>query len=170
MNPTNRAKVEELIELLHIAKLFGFDAQFSPIEPLLEAGIDICLLLSRSYKEGTKQQKTNPKIISTGRVDSLGNPKLIKVYQDRQWIWDPRLGEFFTKMAQVFALLRKGGLTFSAFMAKIEKFFRSLQPPIKTSEKRRTSPRRVRNRLLKQRRRDAYYRRKKRARSDQQSP
>lgn len=133
MNTLDKDKLDVLIASLQAARKAGFESLSSPVEPLLETAIDVCLLLSSSFEEGKKSQAENPEIRFLDVQDSLGNPKSIKVWKNQKWFWNPQLAEIFRKLASFFAWCKRGSGKIEDFASKISQFF-GAQPPIETSE------------------------------------
>lgn len=100
MTTLDRDKLKVLIEVLQLAKKFGFESLSSPIDLLLEAGIDLCLLLSKTFYEGGLERASNPSLIfDEGHVDALNNPRQIRLSKKRKVFWDPELSEIFKQFA-----------------------------------------------------------------------
>lgn len=105
MNPDESKVLDEeglksLIEALQAARHFGFASSSSPVEYLLEAGVDLLLTLSSLFKDGRPARRVNPELqFSDKEVDSLNNPKQIRLVK-KQPIWqDELLAEKFKQVA-----------------------------------------------------------------------
>lgn len=154
-------KVRELIKFLETCLQTGFElSTSSPIDILLDALIDLSLLLKISYKEGGKERKKTPGLKFSERFqDPLGNPRQTKIHFESQIAWDPQAAEFFAALGSLGVRLKNGDSFKGAFMALIKGFPEFLTtPPKKSSEpeeiqKDRTKP------GMKQTRRKYYYRR-----------
>jgi hypothetical protein len=133
MNTLDKDQLDVLIASLMAARKAGFESLSSPVEPLLETAVDVCLLLASSFEEGKKKQAANPEIKFLDVPDSLGNPKSIKVFKNQEWYWNPQLAEIFRKLASFFSWCKRGSGKIEDVMSKISEFF-GASPPIKTSE------------------------------------
>jgi hypothetical protein len=103
--------LKSLIESLQMAQKMGFSSQSSPIDVLLEAAIDLTLLLGSALQDADHAfgRSRNPdiKFLDLAKPDALGNSKSIKIPFGKFDYWDPELGVFVkTQLASFFVLLR----------------------------------------------------------------
>lgn len=107
MDPLDRNSLESLIEALSKAKKYGFESLSSPVEVLLEAEIDLLLLLSKFLKEGKESLHENPELrFSRDFVDSLGNPKQIRIHNVKPIWFDPETADFLKQLASFFVAIK----------------------------------------------------------------
>jgi hypothetical protein len=132
-------KIRDLIKILESGLRVGLEfSASSPIDILLEAAIDLSLLLKDTYKEGGKFLKKTPGLKFSERFqDPLGNPKQLRVSFETQVGWDIQASEFFEALASLCVRLKNGDSFKGAFMALMEKFpeLRTTLPERKSSEK-----------------------------------
>jgi hypothetical protein len=161
MNTLDREKLDSLLESVTLAKKLGFESLSSPVEPLLEAAIDVCLLLEKSFKEGKLSQKTNPSIKELDESDDLGNAKMIKLFKKRKIFFDPRVADIIKQFTAFFVLLKKSSEEAISFMETV--FRTRFLPPRKTLETEQKSQKLQKsvNKIQKA----AYYRRLRQRRS-----
>jgi hypothetical protein len=127
-------KLGELISILQKAKYYGYSSKSSPVEYLLEAAIDISLLLANSFAEGRESIRVNPEIrFSEKHSDALGNPKQIS-FAKKKPIWiDPEAAKFLRKLASFFVVLKRRrslseALTSSELVVASKSDFRKRNP------------------------------------------
>lgn len=114
----NPVSVEDLIEKLKSSIQYGFTTGFSPIDVLLEAGIDLLLLINNILREALEQaelprgRRINPGLIFSNREqDVLGNPKMIKIFfESKYFIPSPEIVDDFNVMIQYLIALKQSGL------------------------------------------------------------
>jgi hypothetical protein len=113
-----------LIEALQTALKYGFSSGSSPLRPLLESMIDLSLLISKCFIEGSEEDESiNPGLkFSETEQDPLGNAKQIRVSFDTPMRWDPEAGKFFKALASFIVRLNRGDAFRGAFMALHEYF------------------------------------------------
>lgn len=121
MSTLDEDSLKSLIEALKIARLHGFSSISSPIESLLEAATDICLLLRSSFLEGQRAIKTNPRLKELDVSDALGNPKMVKIFKRRSTWWSPELSEIFKKLATFFVMVKNNDPSILDFMSNFER-------------------------------------------------
>jgi hypothetical protein len=111
--------IEELIQLLETAKtvMFGQSFSSSPLIPILEINIDLNLRLAQFFTEGGPlEERKNTAVKELDRADSLGNAKMIKVFERPRWAHpDPEISIYFREYARKLVVFKKTGLL-SSFM------------------------------------------------------
>lgn len=145
MQPTaldSESRLDSLILALEKAKRIGFESTpgSSPIIVLLDAAVDLCILLANEYgfeeHQNSRQVFVNPSVeFDYSRSDQLGNPvsfkRFIRNKRFEKPPWDPKAKEFFQSLAELLILIRSGkDLPFS-FMEKFRNF---LDLPANTSQ------------------------------------
>lgn len=91
------------IEILTEAKQVGYSLSSSPAELLLELMVDCALKLRNQFQEGigTWALRKNPELkFSQKEVDSLSNPKVLRIQTREPSTFNPQLSLFFEKIAQ----------------------------------------------------------------------
>jgi hypothetical protein len=79
------------------------------VDVLLEAAIDVNLLLAKAFNEGCRKRENNPALkFSETEQDSLGNPKQIRIRKESEVLWNPVVGAICTELASFYVLLKKG--------------------------------------------------------------
>lgn len=131
MSTLDKESLDTLIGVLTSARNLGFDSLSSPVEFLLEAAVDVCLLLEKAFKEGRLSRQTNPAIKELDISDDLGNPKMIKLNKKRKIFFDPRVADIIKQFTAFFVLLKKSSDEALSFM---ESIFRTRFLPPKISE------------------------------------
>jgi len=109
MDVLDKDQLERWIQVLTEAKEIGFSSLSSPIEPLLEVMIDLCLQLKQLLQEGrtTWETRSNKTLkFSKFQVDSLSNPKVITSEKQRHVAWDPSISFFFKELAETLVRLK----------------------------------------------------------------
>jgi hypothetical protein len=104
---TDFEQLKELIEVLKMAQKYGFSSKSSPIDLLLEAFIDLSLMLGKLFKEGAKARRNNPGLKFLDMSDELGNPKQLKVFTPSKLYWDPWTSEIFKSLASFGVLVKR---------------------------------------------------------------
>lgn len=97
------------IDILQRAKTVGFSTLSSPVEPLLEVMVDLCLQLKQLLQEGRVpwEARSNKSLkFSQFQVDALANPKVISSERQRHSAWDPSISFFFQELAQTLIALK----------------------------------------------------------------
>jgi len=134
----DKERLDDLIKVLETARDLGFNSLSSPVSILLEAGIDVMLLLRKSFIEGTFKAKpgVNPSLIfSETEQDALGNPKQIRItHKDDKFAWDPELSEIFTQLTSFLVLVKNQDPTAKKFFHGISAKGHSRQPSMETSK------------------------------------
>jgi hypothetical protein len=126
----DKDRLDDLIKVLSSAKTLGFESLSSPVDVLLEAGIDVMLLLKNSFKEGSRGRQNNPSLkFSEKEQDALGNPKQIRIKKPPNVFWSPQLAEIFDKLATFLALIKRNEPSTLRYFNRIKSL---VQPP--TSE------------------------------------
>jgi hypothetical protein len=110
-------EIEDLLRLLEVALKQGYSVSSSPLVPILEIQIDLCLRLAQFFQEGGPfSERNNPSLKELPFADELGNPKIVKLFEIPRWVHsDPQISEFFRKMAGSFVRFKKTG-RISSFM------------------------------------------------------
>lgn len=119
MDTLDRDRVRALAEAFALAEKSGFGSLSSPIDILLEAAVDLCLLLKNAFNEGGRKRKTNPSIKELDVSDSLGNPKMIKIFKENIIIRDPRISSIMEQFAAFFVNLKKSPDTALSFYESV---------------------------------------------------
>jgi hypothetical protein len=113
-------KLDSLLEAVKLAKQFGFNSSSSPVEFLLEAGIDLMLLLAKHLKVPSKGIKQNPIILfKDDEQDSLGNPKQITINKRSKSISDPSAADICKKLASWFVMIKNQDPHRNSFMESL---------------------------------------------------
>lgn len=136
MNPETldclqQESLSQLQEALRLVERFGFSLeQSSPTVVLLDAAIDLALLLKRSFTfEESKQERLNDLVkINEYKTDSLGNAKSIRIKQFRDAYADPLSDQFFTELAEFFVRIKNRQPIHQSFMDWIKSFLPDLSP------------------------------------------
>jgi hypothetical protein len=173
-------KLQGLIETLQLAKKLGFSSMSSPIEYLLEAAIDISLLLSSCMREGKMPLQDNPSLKFSERFqDELGNPKQIRFQKRKPIWWDLEAAEFLRNLASFFVVLKRRRSVPEALKSSGLLVASTQKPqeeiPEKTQKLKRTPPQpsaqllKTRERRSKENSRKAYYRRHRKKMSNIES-
>jgi hypothetical protein len=164
MNALDKDQLEQLLTAVKLAKSLGFESLSSPVVPLLEAGTDVCLLLSSAFERGAKvQERLNPKVkFDYSKSDALGNPKSFKVFPPNKDFWAPQLAEFFRKLASIFVMIKQKAPKILDLISKIKEIFGLESAPEKTEAKTKKLATGAK-RSLKEKR-AAYFRRQRRKR------
>lgn len=106
---TEEDRLEFLIKTLQRGLKYGFKTPSSPILPLLEVLIDLCLHLKYQFDEVqvTWEGHKNPGLrFLEDEQDVLGNPKQIKVHYPSKLAWiNPELGDYFADLASEVAYI-----------------------------------------------------------------
>lgn len=102
------SELDSLIESLETARKMGFGSTTSPTGFLLEAAIDLSLLLGKSLEEGNHPEKLNQGLKELDKTDALGNQPLVRVgpKTSQDW-WDPEAGRFVKHNLASFLILLK---------------------------------------------------------------
>jgi hypothetical protein len=105
-----KREIDDLIATLELAKSVGFESTSSPAQFLLDAAIDISLLLGSELEDPQVPEISLNQDLKEQGVESLNNPKLIKVGpRKKPTLWDPLAGRFCKKnLAAFFVVLQKG--------------------------------------------------------------
>lgn len=114
------SNLRELIRILQIADKHGFGLSqlSSPIDILLNAIIDMILLLKTQLSVGSKFRKNNPGMIFSDKIsDALGNPKQILFRKKERLLWDPQASDILLSLASALVLVKNGKSLRKAFMA-----------------------------------------------------
>ena len=138
--------IDEIIESLHKSKKFGFETSpgSSPIVPLLNAAIDLMILLKDGYENNSPlEEKSNPEIKFLDIADSLGNPKSVKIFKRSKRVSDPDAKKIFLGLASFFSSLRGKKTIKSAFMANLMPIFQPEMAKKELKEKRAKGNRNV---------------------------
>jgi hypothetical protein len=100
--PLNKSELEELVELLQESIISGFSTQTPPLVPMLEILIDLNLRVANFFKEGGPNSfRSNPSLKETGKADSLGNEKIVKIFSKPKWVHpDPKVSFLFKRTAE----------------------------------------------------------------------
>lgn len=135
-------RLRDLISSLEIARSFGFSSSSSPVDALLEAGIDLALLLKKAFMADSRGRKLSPGIkflISEEDMkndpdlgyDYLHNPKQVSINFPAKWYFkDDIKSKFFELLAQVFIGLKENRVNMKdLFMKSFSSLFPIIQPP-----------------------------------------
>jgi hypothetical protein len=133
MDTLDKNRLDSLVEAFSSAKKLGFESLSSPVEILLEAAIDLGLLLEKAFKEGRLGQKANPSIKFLDVSDDLGNPKQITLHKKRRIWFEPRIAEFFKQFAAFCVLVKKSSEEALSFMESMLRT-RFLETPVNTPD------------------------------------
>jgi len=109
MDVLDKDQLDRWIQVLTEAKQVGFSSLSSPVEPLLEVMIDLCLQLKQLLQEGTVawETRSNKSLkFSEFQVDALSNPKVIRSEKQRHVAWDPSISFFFKELAETLVRLK----------------------------------------------------------------
>ncbi len=109
MDTLDENLLDQWIQILTEAKQVGFSSSSSPVEPLLEVMIDLCLQLKQLLQEGSRtwEARSNKSLkFSTSQVDALSNPKVIRSEKQRHTAWDPSISLFFKELAESLVRLK----------------------------------------------------------------
>jgi hypothetical protein len=137
----------------------------SPVEYLLEAAIDVSLLLEKAFREGKLARSTNPAIKELDISDELGNPKMIKISKKRKIFFDPRVADIIKQFTAFFVLLKKSSDEALSFMESILRTRHLPQvKPVRLEQKKPKATTKVQKRA-----KAAYYRRQQRRSSNRKS-
>lgn len=165
MNTLDKDKLDSLVESVTLARKLGFESLSSPVEPLLEAAIDVCLLLEKSFNEGRLSQKKNPSIKELDVSDELGNPKMLKVFKKQSIFFDPRVAEIIKHFTAFFVLLKRSSDEALSFMESILRTRHLPQvKPVRLEQKKPKATTKVQKRA-----KAAYYRRQQRRSSNRKT-
>jgi len=127
----DKDRLDELIKALQSAQQMGFSSLSSPVDALLETGIDLFLILSSLFTEGAQERIKNPEIkFSRTQVDSLNNPKQIRLRKTQKEFWDPQLSKMFRKLASFLVLVKNRKPDALPFMRSV---FRTAHSPPRLS-------------------------------------
>lgn len=119
-------QMDQFRSLLNQAIQYGYDLSFdekssltfSPVEILLDALIDILLIIWRYYQYGTEGLKKNQGLgFSPKYQDALGNPKQFRINFPKEYFWDPKAQEIFLNLASTFVKIKNKESIKNAFMA-----------------------------------------------------
>jgi hypothetical protein len=140
-------RMKDLLQVLEIANKMGYSSTSSPMEYLLEAGIDICLLIANEFEIGKMPLRKTPELIfSQKSLDPLGNPKQIRIHKkDPVWL-DPEVANFFRTLASFFVEIKNRRSLPTALKSAGLAVVSTLQKPSSKTE--------VRQKTLKQKRAD----------------
>jgi hypothetical protein len=156
MNTLDKDRLKGLIQTLQFASKTGFSSLSSPIEFLLEAAIDLSLLLSSQFQEGKLDRISNKEVrFLDNQQDSLGNPKQISFRKKRKMYWDPEASKFLRKLSLFFVHLKNHNPFSRAYMALEEE---KILPPTRRSSEQKTQKKKKQQTLKKN---AAYYRRQR---------
>lgn len=134
--PPGLSTLENFLSLIRQAINYGYDVSFdesssidfSPVEVLLDALIDILLITWRYYQFGSQGLRKNQGLGFSERYqDVLGNPKQFRINFPRTYFWDPNAQEIFLKLASTFVKVKNKESIRDAFMAFSEDL--NLSPP-----------------------------------------
>jgi hypothetical protein len=151
-------KLGSALRAIQEAYSLGFSFSSSPIDLLLETGIDLSLILAEAYRVGQTERQTNPEVkFDYGKSDPLGNPLSRKVFKTRRVLEDQAAAKFFKQLARLLVLLKRREPFDKAFMALVGKDLK-LEPPIQSERARSPTTKAVSRR--KSRNEIAYYRRR----------
>lgn len=139
--------LDQFRSLLDQAIRYGYDIsfdeksslEFSPVEILLDALIDILLIIWRYYQFGTQGLKKNQGLgFSDKFQDVLGNPKQFRINFPREYFWDPQAQEIFLSLASTFVKIKNKESIKKVFMTFFEElnFF---NPPRKIPKSKQKS-------------------------------
>lgn len=118
-------KIQGIREALRFAEQLGFSSNSSPVDILLQALIDLSLLLAKSFKDldKIKRQRLTPSLEwDYDRSDSLGNPVSYKKKILPKPIGDPLSESFFIGLAAFGVRFRNGSLTTKSFADSFANF------------------------------------------------
>jgi hypothetical protein len=105
-------QLDEWIQTLTEAKRVGFSLTSSPAELYLELMIDLCTKLSLQFREGSGIWKPEGNValqFSEKAIDSLGNPKVIRIRTPKEFVQtNPRNSLFFKELAQLLVRFKRG--------------------------------------------------------------
>ena len=108
--------VEKFQHLLKEAIKYGYEISFdenstfpfSPFEVLIEAAIDIFLILRKYLNQGVLSQRPNQGLgFSKSHQDVLGNPKQFRIYYPSKYYWDPKAEQYFFRLAEAFVRIKR---------------------------------------------------------------
>jgi hypothetical protein len=156
--------LKSLIETLQMAQKYGFSSTSSPIEPLLEAGTDLMLLLGKLFAQGRAPLRKNPELRFLEKYsDPLGNPKQITLYKRGPAYWDPESAKFLRKIATFLVALKRR----QSFSEALKSSELTVVVGSKTSEKKSQKPtlNLKEKRLEFRKKQQAYYRRQSKRKS-----
>lgn len=142
-----------------MAQKFGFTSNSSPIDFLLEAFIDLSLLIGTLLGEGSSGRKKNPGLKFLDMSDELGNPKSIRVGYPSKKYWDPISSEIFKSLASFGVLIKRLQPGKTSFMEVFAGLSFVLPPKPLTAKEINQSRRKEQIRLRKAR--SAYFRRQR---------
>jgi hypothetical protein len=95
-------RIQFLIELLQAAQTSCYSIKSSPVVvPLFEVMIDLSLKLKDQFQQRGIfwEGRNNPSIKFLDISDALGNPKSVKLWDDRRRAENPQLAKYFGKLA-----------------------------------------------------------------------
>jgi len=110
MDTLDRDLLGQTILILEEARTQGFSSLSSPVEPLLEVMVDLCLQLKQLLQEGTItwERRSNKTLkFSNFQVDALSNPKVITSEKRRSIAWNPSISFFFEELAKTLIRLKR---------------------------------------------------------------
>lgn len=105
-NPSSVERLQSFQQMLREAIDYGYDTELLsfgslPIDVLLDAAVDIFLLIGKFLTEGRSSSKKNQGIrFSDKHQDVLGNPKQMKINYPSTYYWDPKAEEVFLQLAR----------------------------------------------------------------------
>jgi hypothetical protein len=156
----SKEQLEELIKSLQLSIQFGWESnESSPVVPLLEAGIDLFLILSKILEKGQKDLKTNPELrFSTKDVDVLNNPKQFRISKVPKWYWDPAIASIMKQLASFLVLVKNQDPRAKPFMGFLGEKWILTTSDISKSEKSKEAQKKREDKQKS----DSYYRRQRR--------
>lgn len=103
MDYLDESQLDFWIEVLSEAKRIGYSLSSSPVELLLETMVDFALKLSNVFEQGSgtwSGRKNAALKFSEKAVDSLGNPKVLKIREQEVSTLNPQLSFYFRELAK----------------------------------------------------------------------
>lgn len=129
-------RINSLVMILQSGLHAGMSITVSPIEPLVDAMIDISLIIGTLISKGAPWKDSANKDIKfidsfdkrvfeqsgirVGTTDALGNPQQVKFRKPKGWLQSIEAGRWFRQLSRILVSIKQG-LPSRDFMSHIEK-------------------------------------------------